>query len=273
MYSSDVEGKASWSYADEYKFMDGKQCTEVAEYFVPVLGEYSLLTIQQKMNIITQGAVPRVGLVAIENSPLYPENGHVAYIETVNGTQITTIDGNWVNSRVCRRVGTVDELGIIGYFDPSTITIKSQVQITTATPTQANLLLDGNKKVVPAYNIGGNNYFKLRDIAEFFKNTVKKFNVLWDNIKVVRVAILLKFFIPTDYTNDIYKEACKLFDEAWKGEPIRHLGVRVSELCGNDFVQLSLLENSYEKQRQVDKAVDGIRMKYGSFTEELKEVV
>lgn len=75
-----------------------------------------------------------------------------------------------------------------------------------------------------------------------------------------------KFIVPTDCTNVIYKESCRLFDESWKGEPIRHLGVRVSELCGNDFVQLSLLENSYEKNRLVDKAVDGIRLKYGSFS-------
>lgn len=75
-----------------------------------------------------------------------------------------------------------------------------------------------------------------------------------------------KFFVPTDCTNAIYKETCKLFDIAWKGEPIRHLGVRVSELCGNDFVQLSLLENSYEKQRLVDLAVDDIRLKYGSYS-------
>ncbi|HPP35910.1 MAG TPA: DNA polymerase IV [Clostridiales bacterium] len=73
-----------------------------------------------------------------------------------------------------------------------------------------------------------------------------------------------KFFVPTDCTNAIYKEACRLFDVMWKGEPIRHLGVRVSELCGNDFVQLSMLENSFEKQRLVDLAVDDIRMKYGN---------
>ncbi len=73
-----------------------------------------------------------------------------------------------------------------------------------------------------------------------------------------------KFFVPTDCTNAIYQAACRLFDEAWRGEPVRHLGVRVSELCGNDFVQLSLLEDSFERQRMVDRAVDGIRMKYGS---------
>lgn len=73
-----------------------------------------------------------------------------------------------------------------------------------------------------------------------------------------------KLITATDCTNALFYESKKLFDAMWKGEPIRHLGIRVSDLCRNEFVQLSLLENNYEKQRQVDKAVDKIRYKYGS---------
>lgn len=73
-----------------------------------------------------------------------------------------------------------------------------------------------------------------------------------------------KFCVPVDCTTAIYEEACRLFDVAWKGEPIRHLGVRVSELCGNDFVQLSFLEVNWENKRLVDRAVDKIRYKFGS---------
>ncbi|NMB97377.1 MAG: DNA polymerase IV [Clostridiaceae bacterium] len=73
-----------------------------------------------------------------------------------------------------------------------------------------------------------------------------------------------KFEVPTDCTNAIYEEVCRLFDNAWKGEPIRHLGVRVSELCGNDFIQLSLFDKNWEKHRLIDRAIDEIRMKYGS---------
>ena len=75
-----------------------------------------------------------------------------------------------------------------------------------------------------------------------------------------------KFFVPTDCTTSIYEESCRLFDVMWKGEPIRHLGVRVSELHGNDFIQLSLLEDNREKKRQVDKTVDRIRLKFGSYS-------
>jgi DNA polymerase-4 len=70
-----------------------------------------------------------------------------------------------------------------------------------------------------------------------------------------------KFEVPTDCTNAIYEEVCRLFDN---GEPIRHLGVRVSELCGNDFIQLSLFDKNWEKHRLIDRAIDEIRMKYGS---------
>lgn len=71
-----------------------------------------------------------------------------------------------------------------------------------------------------------------------------------------------KLFSPTDSTQQIYEYAKKLFDESWKGEPIRHLGVRVSDLCDNNFIQLSMFSNYNEKQRSLDKAIDDIRIKY-----------
>ncbi|QHI73506.1 phosphodiester glycosidase family protein [Aminipila terrae] len=41
--------------------------------------------------------------------------------------------------------------------------------------------VDGINTDFEAYNIGGNNYFKLRDIAMAVKDTDKKFDVSWDN--------------------------------------------------------------------------------------------
>jgi len=73
-----------------------------------------------------------------------------------------------------------------------------------------------------------------------------------------------KLYTPTDCTMTIYKAACKLFDEAWQGQKIRHLGVRVSELCGNDFIQLSMLDKENENKKILDGVIDNIRIKYGS---------
>jgi len=66
-----------------------------------------------------------------------------------------------------------------------------------------------------------------------------------------------------DCTNGIHEVACEL-SELWKGEPVRHLGVRVSELCQNDFHQLALFEKDYVKQRAMDQAVDSLRERYGN---------
>lgn len=73
-----------------------------------------------------------------------------------------------------------------------------------------------------------------------------------------------KIFSAIDCTSAINEIACELFDELWKGEPVRHLGVRVSELCQNDFQQLALFERDYVKERAVDQAVDSIRARFGN---------
>ncbi|WP_161781847.1 hypothetical protein [Thermanaerosceptrum fracticalcis] len=69
---------------------------------------------------------------------------------------------------------------------------------------------------------------------------------------------------PTDSTDEIYCITKQLFKEMWKGEPLRHLGVRVSDLTPCNFVQLSLFSHKDPvKMRALDKAVDYIRSKYG----------
>jgi len=73
-----------------------------------------------------------------------------------------------------------------------------------------------------------------------------------------------KLETPTDVTNIIYKNTCRLFDELWQGEPIRHMGVRLSQLCSNNFYQLSFFEPDSEKQQNLDRVVDDIRLKYGA---------
>ncbi len=73
-----------------------------------------------------------------------------------------------------------------------------------------------------------------------------------------------KLFSPTDSTNDIYIVVKKLFEEAWQNEPIRHLGVRISEICTDEFYQTSIFDGpNLERKRSLDSAIDDIRLKYG----------
>ena len=72
---------------------------------------------------------------------------------------------------------------------------------------------------------------------------------------------------PTDVTQDIYSVVKELFSEIWHGEPLRLLGVTLSDLTKDGGEQISLFgsENTAgsEKQKKVDAAVDAIRNKFG----------
>lgn len=71
---------------------------------------------------------------------------------------------------------------------------------------------------------------------------------------------------PIDCTNAIYDMAKTIFEEAWKNEPIRLLGIRAGHLCKDDCIQLSILDEDWTKQKKADSAMDEIRLKYGKNT-------
>ncbi len=67
------------------------------------------------------------------------------------------------------------------YMDePFPATIKEDV-IVIAEKTTSTILVDGNAVSFNAYNINGNNYFKLRDVAYVLSETNKQFDVAWEN--------------------------------------------------------------------------------------------
>lgn len=73
-------------------------------------------------------------------------------------------------------------------------------------------------------------------------------------------------YSATNITEEIWKQACKLFDECWNGMPIRHLGIHTSKVCNmEEGRQLSLFDTrDYEKLEKLDAAVDEIRTRFGS---------
>jgi len=75
-----------------------------------------------------------------------------------------------------------------------------------------------------------------------------------------------KLLNAIDCTNAVYETAKKVFDEAWKKEPIRHLGIRAAHLCSDECIQLSILDEDWSKEKQADAAMDILRGKYGRET-------
>jgi len=74
-----------------------------------------------------------------------------------------------------------------------------------------------------------------------------------------------KLYSPTDSTDKITNVAWELFDEKWKGEPLRHMGIHITGLCSNEFYQCGLFDDTnIEKAQAIDKTIDEIRSRYGS---------
>ncbi len=75
----------------------------------------------------------------------------------------------------------------------------------------------------------------------------------------------ITLFSATNTTSEIYQAACRAFDESWNGQPIRHIGIHTSKISDDrEERQLNLFDMSrYEKLIKLDRAIDGIRRRYG----------
>lgn len=72
---------------------------------------------------------------------------------------------------------------------------------------------------------------------------------------------------PTNNTDTLYENVCRLFEECWNRSPIRLLGVSTSKISTESMRQLSFLDtmpnSDSNKKKQLDSAIDSIRKKYG----------
>lgn len=59
----------------------------------------------------------------------------------------------------------------------------AKAAVATANPTSSKVMVDGKSVAFEAYNIDGNNYFKLRDLAMAINGSSKQFQVGWDAAK------------------------------------------------------------------------------------------
>ena len=69
---------------------------------------------------------------------------------------------------------------------------------------------------------------------------------------------------PTDSTQILYQNACRLLKEFWDLTPVRLIGLRTTRISEDSYEQLSLFETSQSrKMKELERAVDKIRGKYG----------
>jgi DNA polymerase-4 len=114
-------------------------------------------------------------------------------------------------------------------------------------------------------------YVVLLSLCETVASRVRRANVY---INVVTVTIMNTEFTRcshqmrldnmTNVTEEIYKYACRLFDEKWDGSPIRLLGVSTNKADDGTYIQYSLFDSSdNERLQKLNYAIDEIRNRYG----------
>lgn len=72
----------------------------------------------------------------------------------------------------------------------------------------------------------------------------------------------MKIDEPTQITAEVYRAASELFQRYWDGQPVRRVGVSLTELIPDTEYQLTWFDNR-EQQRELEKATDAIKRKFG----------
>lgn len=72
-----------------------------------------------------------------------------------------------------------------------------------------------------------------------------------------------KLSFYTSSTSRIYENAIILMEEAWKGQPLRQLGVSIGDLVKREKGQISIWEKTEEKEDRLNETLDAVRKRYG----------
>lgn len=69
---------------------------------------------------------------------------------------------------------------------------------------------------------------------------------------------------PVHTTEDIYQVACRLFDRSFRGEPLRLMGIRLSDFTKERSLQVSFFEEDKKKDNdKMQKTIDTLNDKFG----------
>ena len=89
--------------------------------------------------------------------------------------------------------------------------------------------------------------------------------VTFRNLDFVNKSHQKKLSESTDVTDIIFETAKQLIRESWHGEPLRLLGLALSDIDRDGFEQLSLFQDeNKEKRKALDSTLDSIRGKFGN---------
>lgn len=88
--------------------------------------------------------------------------------------------------------------------------------------------------------------------------------VIYKNSQFINYSAQAKLTNPSNNTKEIYNLVIEIFEKSYKKDPIRLVGVRLSDFADNKETQLSLFEENFEDdESDIQKTMDKINNKFG----------
>ena len=89
--------------------------------------------------------------------------------------------------------------------------------------------------------------------------------IIYKNKNFVSYTAQTKLNNPSDNTSEIFKVLIKLFEKSFKNEPIRLIGIRLTDLQKTKEKQISIFDTNLEEKEnsKIEKTMDKINNKFG----------
>ena len=100
--------------------------------------------------------------------------------------------------------------------------------------------------------------------ARYEKIYAKTVALIFKTNTFVSYSHQMKLVNPTNVTSEIYQYALEILNKGWRGEPLRLIGIRLSDFTHDNNKQLSLLDTDKDLNNdKIQKVMDNISEKYG----------
>lgn len=147
----------------------------------------------------------------------------------------------------------------LGIDNSQVIAKKNQRQSISSTKTLPHDETDEKKLEEILFRQIENVTRELRE-QKLFAKTV---SIIYKDNKFRKYSYQETFDNPTDITKVILTKVKIIFKNSYKGEPIRLIGVRLSNLTKEKNIQISLFEKRSEKEENIQSTIDEINKKFG----------
>lgn len=130
--------------------------------------------------------------------------------------------------------------------------------------TESRTYLDGERQELNGFNIMNNNYFRLRDLAEYFSGTPSQFNITWNQANQAVEIITGQAYTPDQNTSSKYFSPQRNYSATLSGAKVLVDGqlqsIRAYNIDNNNYVQLRDLAAKIPFDIEYDAVADRISL-------------